>query len=331
MNTPRTAVLRVGTRGSALARWQTARVCEALAAAGWQTETIEIQTTGDLAPETPIGQLSDPALFTRQLDEAMRDGRIDLAVHSLKDLPTRLPDGIALVALSAREDARDALVTRDGSGFGALPRGARIATSSLRRRAQLLRARPDLDIVEVRGNVDTRLAKLDRNPAIAATMLACAGLVRLGLGHRISERLSYDLMLPAPGQAALAVTARASDARATDAAMRAVHDSRTAACVGAERALLHALEGGCEVPVAALGELADPSAMVGPSSHAVLRLRGRVVSLDGRQIVEGEVQRPVHDRQGAEAVGRELAARLLSEGAGAILEALRTSGGGRSG
>jgi len=328
MSPPHATVLRVGTRGSALARWQTSHACEALAAAGFQTETIEILTTGDLAPETPIGQLSDPALFTRQLDEAILDGRIDLAVHSLKDLPTRLPEGIALVAVSTREDPRDALVTRDGTGFSALPPGACIATSSLRRRAQLLSARPDLTIIEIRGNVDARLAKLDRNPAIAATLLACAGLVRLSLGHRISERLPYQLMLPAPGQAALAVTARTGDTRATKAAERAMHDPRAAACVGAERALLHALEGGCEIPVAALGELVDPTAIVRPASNAVLRLRGRVVSLDGRRVVEGTIEGPVYDRQSAEAVGRELAARLVADGAGRILEALRKPGGG---
>jgi hydroxymethylbilane synthase len=330
MTSPHAAVLRVGTRASALARWQAARVCEALAAAGFRTETIEIHTTGDLAPEVPIGQLSDPALFTRQLDEAMLDERIDLAVHSLKDLPTRLPGGIALVAVSTREDARDALITRDGSGFAALPHGARIATSSLRRRAQLLSARPDLDIVEVRGNVDTRLAKLDRNLDVAATMLASAGLVRLGLGHRISERLSYELMLPAPGQAALAVTARSGDAGAAAAAQRAVHDPRAAACVGAERALLHALEGGCEVPVAALGELVDPMAAISATRAAVLRLRGRVVSLDGVRVVEGVIERTVHDQPSAEAAGQELAAQLVADGAGRILEALRSPTAGPS-
>jgi hydroxymethylbilane synthase len=323
-------VLRVGTRGSALARWQTARVCEALGRAGYATEIIEIHTTGDLAPEVPIGQLSDPALFTRQLDEAMLDDRIDLAVHSLKDLPTRLPEGIALVAVSTREDARDALITRDGSGFAALPPRAVIATSSLRRRAQLLSARPDLEIIEVRGNVDTRLAKLDRNPAVAATMLASAGLVRLGLGHRISERLDFGLMLPAPGQAALAVTARSDDARATEAAVRAMHDPGASLCVGAERALLHALEGGCEVPVAALGELVDPVSIGAHPGTPVLKLRARVVSLDGRQVIEGELIRPVHDQGEADQVGVTLAGRLVSEGAGRILEALRAPTGGRS-
>lgn len=318
--------LRIGTRGSALARWQTARVCEALGRAGYATETIEIHTTGDLAPDTPIGQLADPALFTRQLDEAMLDGRIDLAVHSLKDLPTRLPEGIALVAVSAREDARDALVTRDGSGFAALPLGAVIATSSLRRRAQLLVARPDLEIIEVRGNVDTRLAKLDRNASVAATMLASAGLVRLGLGHRISERLPFSLMLPAPGQAALAVTGRTEDAAAAEAAERAIHDAGTALCVGAERALLNALEGGCEVPVAALGELVEDA---GGSGH-LLRLRGRVVSLDGRQVVEGALTARVHAQAEADEAGASLAARLVQEGAGRILESLRAPSGGRT-
>ncbi len=321
-------VLRIGTRGSALARWQTDRVCQALRDAGCRTEIIEIRTTGDLAPETPISRLADPALFTRQLDEAMLADRIDLAVHSLKDLPTALPAGITLAAVSAREDARDALVTRDGRGFSSLPPGARIATSSLRRRAQLLQARPDLEVVEVRGNVDTRLAKLDRDPAVAATMLAVAGLVRLGLAHRIAERLPLAMMLPAPGQAALAITARTDDAGGILAARRAVHHVPAELAVGAERALLHALEGGCEVPVAAYGEIVDPGSLAGGGTATVLKLRARVVSLDGRRVVEGQLVQPVAALADALAVGERLAERLKADGASQILEELSTRTGG---
>jgi hydroxymethylbilane synthase len=319
-------MIRVGTRGSPLALWQTTRVCEALASTGVPTDVIEIRTSGDLSPDTPISRLADPALFTRQLDEAMLAGRIDLAVHSLKDLPTTLPEGLVLAAVSSREDARDALITRDGRGFQDLPQGARIATSSLRRRAQLLRARPDLQVEEVRGNVDTRLGKLDRDPGLAATMLAVAGLVRLGLGARRGVRLPFPLMLPAPGQAALAVTARGTDAAAIGAIRRAVHDPATALAVGAERAFLHALDGGCEVPVAALGELIETDAFSRPSAAAILRLRGRVVSVDGRTLVEGQVSGAVTDVAAAEALGVQLADRLRRDGAGAILEALRASG-----
>lgn len=317
--------LRVGTRGSALARWQTGRVCQALEAGGFSTETVEIRTTGDLAPEVPIARLADPMLFTRQLDEAMLEGRIDLAVHSLKDLPTLLPPGIVIAAVSAREDARDALVTKDGRGWADLAPGSVIATSSLRRRAQIRRARPDLEVVETRGNVDTRLTKLDRNPDLSATMLAVAGLVRLGLAHRISERLSLTLMLPAPGQAALAVTARENDTAAIEAARAAVHNESAALAVAAERALLNHLEGGCEVPVGAYAELIDPASLGQRPGPGVIRLRARVVSLDGRQTVEGHQAEPVDRVEQAEAMGRALAARLLTDGAGKLLEELRST------
>lgn len=307
-------MLRVGTRASALALWQTHRVCEALGRRGHTTEIVEISTTGDIHAEAPIGQLADPALFTRQLDEAMLASRIDLAVHSLKDLPTQLPDGIVIAAVSAREDARDALVTH-GGGFGDIPEGGTIATSSLRRRAQLLRARPDLVITEIRGNVGTRLAKLDQNAALSATVLAAAGLIRLGLEARISERLSYELMLPAPGQAAMAVTALGEAVRVADAVKRAVHDERSALCVQVERGMLHELEGGCEVPVAALAVYEDPKGWA-------MRCRARVASLDGRQVAEADITRSVHDAADADAFGRELASVLRAAGAGRILDDL---------
>lgn len=305
-----TRVLRIGTRASALATWQTGRVAAAIQASGGATETIEIHTSGDLSPEVPLAQLNDPALFTRQLDEAMAEGRIDLAVHSLKDLPTEFPSGIVLCAVSAREDARDALITREGSGFAALPFGARVATSSVRRRAQLLRARPDLEVVETRGNVDTRLAKLDRDPRLHATMLATAGLVRLGLAKRIAERMPFSVMLPAPGQAALAVTAREEDRAAIAMALAAVHDAATAMAVGAERGVLQGLGGGCDVPVGAFAEWSGPS----------LRLRGRVVSLDGRTTVESERVGTVTSEAEAETLGHELAQWLILNGARPILE-----------
>jgi hydroxymethylbilane synthase len=204
--------LRVGTRGSALARWQTDRVRERLERAGYVTERIEIRTTGDEVQHVPLSQIGSRALFTRQIDDAMLEGRIDLAVHSLKDLPTTLPAGIALVAVAEREDPRDALVGRGPLTWDDVRHGAVLATSSLRRRAQLLHLRPDLVVRDVRGNVDTRLAKLQANAEWTGILLAVAGLVRLGLGDRIGERLPPELMLPAPGQGALAVTARAGDA-----------------------------------------------------------------------------------------------------------------------
>src|SRR4051812_34195849 len=179
------AALRVGTRGSALALWQTEQVRAKLAAAGRATKRLEIRTTGDLVQQVPLSRIGSRALFTRQIDDAMLEGRIDLAVHSLKDLPTTLPAGIALAAITEREDATDALVGRGPCRWDQLPHGGLVATSSLRRRAQLLYLRPDLRVADVRGNVDTRLAKLDARPEWSAVLLATAGLLRLGLGDRI--------------------------------------------------------------------------------------------------------------------------------------------------
>jgi hydroxymethylbilane synthase len=308
--------LRVGTRGSALALWQTEHVRARLHGAGCGTVRVEIKTTGDLVPSVPLSRIGSRALFTRQIDDAMLEGRIDLAVHSLKDLPTRLPDGIALVAVGEREDPSDALVGRGPVRWGDLPEGAVLATSSLRRRAQLLHLRPDLRIRDVRGNVDTRLAKLDASPEWAAILLATAGLVRLGLGDRIGQRLPPELMLPAPGQGALAVTARAGDAPAAAAAARALHHPATALAVAAERAFLRTLEGGCQVPVAAHAR---------PESAGRLRLHGRVVSLEGERGVEGIETGTAADEGAAEALGVALAERLLGDGAASILAEVRAA------
>jgi len=307
--------LRIGTRASALALWQTEHVRARLHAAGFETERIEIKTTGDLVQHVPLANIGSRALFTRQIDEAMLEGRIDLAVHSLKDLPTTLPAGIALVAVSEREDPRDALVGRGPIRWEELARGAVVATSSLRRRAQLLHLRPDLEVREVRGNVDSRLAKLEANSERAGILLAVAGLVRLGLEARIGERLPPTVMLPAPGQGALAVTARADDHAAAAAAARAVHHSTTARAVAAERAFLRTLEGGCQVPVAAHAVLAGDE----------LRLHGRVVSLRGERSVEGEDAAAARDEQEADALGERLAGRLLDQGASSILSEVRAA------
>lgn len=305
--------LRVGTRGSALARWQTDRVRERLERAGYVTERIEIRTTGDEVQHVPLSQIGSRALFTRQIDDAMLEGRIDLAVHSLKDLPTTLPAGIALVAVAEREDPRDALVGRGPLTWDDVPHGAVLATSSLRRRAQLLHLRPDLIVRDVRGNVDTRLAKLQANAEWTGILLAVAGLVRLGLGDRIGERLPPELMLPAPGQGALAVTARAGDA-ASAAAAASVHHPATAVAVAAERAFLRTLEGGCQVPVAALAER---------SAGGRLRLQGRVISLGGERAVEGSEVRACANVAEADALGVALGDRLLGQGAAAILAGVR--------
>lgn len=281
---------------------------------------MEIKTTGDLAPEVPLARIGGRALFTKQIDEALLDDRIDLAVHSLKDLPTLLPDGIVIAAVSPREDPRDALVGRGPLRWSDLPRGATIGTSSLRRRAQMLNLRPDLTVVDLRGNVDTRLAKLDAHLEWTGILLATAGLVRLGLEDRIGERLAPDLMLPAPGQGALAVTVRADERPVEAVVRRAVHDRGTALSVSAERAFLRRLEGGCQVPVGAYGELTRG----GKTSR--LDLRGRVISIGGESMFEGRRIGPVADEPEAVALGTDLAEQLLADGAGAILAATRATG-----
>ena len=314
---PRGARLKIGTRSSALAVWQTERVRSLLRAAGCETDRVEIKTTGDLTPDVPLARIGSRALFTKQIDDALLENRIDLAVHSLKDLPTELPTGIIIAAVSAREDPRDALVGRTPLRWSDLSSGAVIATSSLRRRAQLLHARPDLQIVDIRGNVDTRLAKLDARPEWSGIVLATAGLVRLGRADRIGERLPSDVMLPAPGQGALAVTVRADDTEVQRAVHRAVHDAASSVEVAAERAFLRRLEGGCQVPVAAYAQLE------GTSSPSRLRLRGRVISLGGESMVEGRDAGPASDEAAAAALGTALAERLLGEGAATILAKVR--------
>jgi hydroxymethylbilane synthase len=312
----RRSPLRIGTRGSALAVWQTELVRSLLASAGYQTERVEIKTTGDLAPETPLARIGSRALFTKQIDDALLEHRVDLAVHSLKDLPTQLPPGILIGAVGKRDDPRDAFVGKRATAIFDLPGSALVGTSSLRRRAQLLHYRPDLQVTDLRGNVDTRLAKLDSHPEWGGIILAAAGLIRLGLQHRITEWLAPEIMLPPPGQGALAVTVRAEDSTVAAAVRGALHDPATALHVAAERAFLHALEGGCQVPVAAL------AVPVGDQRH-LLRLRGRVVSPDGKNLVEGTQVGPVVQPEEAEALGAALAEQLLKEGAGAILAETR--------
>ena len=313
------SLLRIGTRCSALALWQTERVRALLEAAGQATMRVEIKTTGDLAPEAPLARIGSRALFTKQIDDALLEDRIDLAVHSLKDLPTELPEGITVAAVSMREDARDALVGREALRWYDVPRGAVIATGSLRRRAQLLSVRPDLRIEDVRGNVDSRLAKLDRRDNWTAIVLATAGLVRLGLAHRIGERLPAEIMLPAPGQGALAVTVRSQDTGTCAAIRNALHHEPTALQVAAERAFLRRLEGGCQVPIAAH---AQPYSEAGRSG---LRLHGRVISMGGETMAEAHATGIVEDETAAASLGTSLAERLLTQGAGAILAEVRAA------
>jgi hydroxymethylbilane synthase len=299
-----------------LALWQTERVRSLLARTGSETDRVEIKTTGDLAPDVPLSRIGSRALFTKQIDDALLEGRIDLAVHSLKDLPTRLPAGIAIGAVGEREDARDALVGRGALGWESLRHGAVVGTSSLRRRAQLLYHRPDLTVVDLRGNVDTRLAKLDSNSGWSAIVLATAGLVRLGLEQRIGERLPPDLLLPAPGQGALAVTVREGDTEVLAAVRSAVHHPETAALIAAERGFLSRLEGGCQVPIAAYAQR-----MQGEQG---VQLHGRVMSPDGRTLLEARQTAPGRGEEDAARLGASLADELLDQGAGNLLSDVRT-------
>ncbi|HEU4681252.1 MAG TPA: hydroxymethylbilane synthase [Gemmatimonadales bacterium] len=314
---PRGAHLRIGTRSSTLAVWQTERVRALLRQHGFETERVEIKTTGDLTPDVPLARIGSRALFTKQIDDALLEGHIDLAVHSLKDLPTQLPAGITIAAVGDREDPRDALVGRGPIRWAELQKGAAIATSSLRRRAQILNLRPDLIVVDIRGNVDSRLTKLDARPDWTGTILAVAGLVRLGLTQRIGERLPAEVMLPAPGQGALAVTVRTDDAKVQVAVRRAVHHEASAIPVAAERAFLRRLEGGCQVPVAAYAESGE-----GPHS---IRLWGRIVSVGGEKAVSGHETGLAPTESAADQLGVMLAERLLSQGAAAILTEVRSA------
>jgi hydroxymethylbilane synthase len=310
-------VVRIATRSSELALRQARAVQAALAARGVAGELVTYTTVGDRRLDEPLRAIGAKGLFTQELEDDLLAGRVDCCVHSLKDLPTDSPPGLAVVALLPREDPRDALVVREGVSartLAELPRGARVGTSSLRRRAQLLALRPDLDIRELRGNVPTRLRKLDEGQVDAA-LLAAAGLRRLELGARIAAYLDAPDWLPAPGQGAIAVQARAGDERLLPL-LTALDDSITATAVAAERAFLAGLDGGCQVPIGALAIAEVGAARDG----SMLVLHGLVASIDGRRIERGTVS--FRAPEAAEA-GARLARDLRARGAGSILRELR--------
>ncbi len=269
-------LLRIGTRGSKLALRQAVELADRLAkahpelAAPGAIETIVIRTSGDREAERNLADIGGKGLFTKELEEALLDGRVDLAVHSMKDMPTQTPDGLAIAAHLPREDSRDALIARDATTLKDLPPGATVGTSSIRRKAQLLNLRPDLTIVPFRGNVDTRLARIARGEA-AATMLALAGLKRLGREAEASAIFSTDEILPAPAQGIIAIEIREKDVRARSL-LAAIDHRPTAICAAAERALLAALDGSCRTPIAALARL--------DGNH--IALDAMVISPDGR-------------------------------------------------
>lgn len=301
--------ITIGSRGSQLALWQ----------ANWIKQAIEdrrpdldvdvaiIKTRGDKILDVPLAKVGGKGLFVKEIEDALLDGRIDLAVHSMKDMPADIPDGLCIGAIPKREDPWDVLITESGLRLENLSEGARIGTSSLRRSAQLLHMRPDLSIVPLRGNLDTRLEKL-HSQSLDAIVLAAAGVIRLGLADRITQILDGSVMLPAVGQGALCIEIRQNDARLASV-VGALEDGAARQVVMGERAFLKRLEGGCQVPIAGHGHIAD----------GVFTLTGLVCELDGSHQIKQTRTGPAPQ---SERIGLELAEALLSMGAGEILERL---------
>jgi hydroxymethylbilane synthase len=296
-------LLRIGTRGSPLALAQAHEVRRLLAAASAAEEArfeiVVIRTTGDMIQDRPLSEAGGKGLFTKEIDAAMLDGRIDVAVHSSKDLPTILPDGVAIAGYLPREDVRDALISAKADTIAGLPRGCSLGTASLRRQAQVKRLRPDIRIALLRGNVETRLRKAETGE-IGATLLAYAGLKRLGLAHRATAVLDTDAFLPAVGQGAIGLTAGASNA-ATRRLLEPIIDAQTGHALVAERAFLAVLDGSCRTPIAGHARIAEGRIV----------LRGMVLRSDGSQTFEIELEGAIADapRIGAQA-GRDLLGRM---------------------
>jgi len=299
--------LRIATRKSPLALWQANHVRDALMARnpGLDVELFTMTTQGDKILDTPLAKVGGKGLFVKELELGILEGRADLAVHSMKDVPVAFPEGLGLAAVLAREDPRDALISRDFASIEALPKGARVGTSSLRRQCQLRARRPDLEVLDLRGNVNTRLAKLD-NGDYDAILLAAAGVKRMGWEDRITELLPPDQFLPAIGQGAIGIEIRIADAKVSRV-VRALNDGQTATRIRAERALNERLQGGCQVPIAGYSEI----------SHGVMVLRALVGRPDGTELVQGVISGKPED---AEELGQVLAEDLLSRGAKQILD-----------
>jgi len=301
--------IRIATRKSPLAMWQAEHVADALREAhpGLAVEILGMSTQGDKILDTPLAKIGGKGLFVKELEQRMLEGDADIAVHSMKDVPVELPEGLHLAVILEREDPRDAFVSNNFASLDALPEGAKVGTSSLRRQCQLADRRPDLEIIPLRGNVNTRLRKLD-DGEYDAIILASAGLLRLGFGERIRNFIATDDSLPAIGQGAIGIECRSDDTRINEL-LAPLHHADTAACVGAERAMNQRLEGGCQVPIGGHATLADGE----------LHLRGLVGTVDGTEIVRAEIRGP---RDDAERLGRTLAEELLEHGAAQILREL---------
>jgi hydroxymethylbilane synthase len=302
---PRT--IRIGTRGSKLALAQTHWVKAQVQArhADLSIEVVVIKTTGDKLKDVPLAQVGGKGLFIKEIEEALLAGEVDLAVHSLKDMPAEMPPGCVLGAVPPREDCRDAFISQRYASLGEIPAGGRVGTGSLRRKVQILHRRPDLEVVHLRGNVDTRLRKLETE-GLDAIILAAAGLKRLGLGHIPRGYLDETEMLPAIGQGALGLEVRADDQEMLEF-LRPLNHFPSQVAVTAERAFLGRLEGGCLVPVAALGRLDD----------GLLHLEALISDLEGRRVFQDRLAGPPEE---AISMGRSLAEMLLERGGGKILQ-----------
>jgi hydroxymethylbilane synthase len=297
--------LRIGTRGSALALWQARSISEALQSiAGVPSELIIVKTSGDKFQQTSFSEIGTKGIFIKELEDALLERRVDLAVHSMKDVPTEIPEGLTIAAICTRQDVRDALLSTSGASLDGLPAGARVGTSSLRRKSQLLYARSDLLILDLRGNVDTRIEKLRRGD-YDAIVLAKAGLDRLGLSANITEVLSTDVCLPAAGQGAIGIEARADNAEALRV-IAALNDAETRSGVGAERAVLAGLEGGCQVSIGAWGRV--------ESGKLVLEVA--VLSPDGTQRMR---EKSCGAPEEAVPLGERISAKMMEQGAAALL------------
>jgi hydroxymethylbilane synthase len=312
-----TDAVRIGSRGSDLALWQARWAQNELKKRfpDLNVNIVVIKTTGDKILDSPLSTIGDKGLFTKEIEQALLDNQIDIAVHSLKDLPTVLPDGLTIGAISEREDVRDVFIPHPLNARKQLldqELHAKIATGSLRRTCQLLNLRPDLEIIDVRGNLNTRMKKLEESPW-AGMILARAGVVRLGWQEKIGETLAESVLLPAVGQGALGIEVRGDDKAILDLVSGLNHE-QTALATRAERSLLRRLEGGCQIPIGALGRVAQQG------ERQLLVLNGLVGSLDGRTVLHDQVTGSPTD---AKQLGVELAGRLLAKGAGVILKSIR--------
>lgn len=305
--------LRIGTRGSKLALWQANHISNLLSASNPELEIdIDvIKTTGDAVLDSPLSELGGKGVFVKEIEEALIDKTIDIAVHSMKDVPTVLPEGLTISAVAKRHDPRDAFISNAGLTLGQLPEGSKVGTGSLRRGSQILHYFPKLKIVSIRGNVDTRIRKLKEGKDYDAIVLAVAGLERMGLGEEITEIISQDIMLPAPGQGIVAIESRKDDEH-TRNLLRKINHIETEIAATSERAFLYRLGGDCNVPVGCHARVNDNS----------IHLSGIISSPDGKVVVKEDTIGPI---EGAKKLGRQLADKILQQGGDKILENLTAS------